>query len=351
MVLGPGGLMRPDLPMLLEKLRPDARHAVMDLVAQARIDVSAWAVKVDPKNPGHAMPVAQPRANPKYCYDWAFGDEAQGYVLCVWHASLKVIQLPIGPGIGYEENIRELALSLDRIAIDRSRDTAERNRARDQARRARAFDIALQRAFHKNVPVQLIINEGDRRPLDELGKSKSTVKLRKLDTERWFVHSYNKEGLPLLVRAIPRQNPDGSTPLHVEASTLASAVVADATEPATLHAQVVNHSPALVDQFSAMQPATTRDAMVTLRDRSSAVREHVLRRAAGHCEWCGRAGFVTASGAIYLETHHIKPLAEDGPDHSSNVIALCPEDHRRAHYAQGREDLAKQLAAKVQAIE
>ena len=36
---------------LLEQLRPRARHAGMDLVAQAGIEVSAWAFKRDPKNP------------------------------------------------------------------------------------------------------------------------------------------------------------------------------------------------------------------------------------------------------------------------------------------------------------
>lgn len=35
----------------LEQLRPRARHAVMDLVAQADIDLSAWAFNCDPKDP------------------------------------------------------------------------------------------------------------------------------------------------------------------------------------------------------------------------------------------------------------------------------------------------------------
>ena len=180
--------MNADLNALLEELRPRARHAVMDLLAHAGIDVSGWATKRDPKDPDRTVQVVEPRANPNYCYEWAFGDEAQGYVLCVWHASLKPVQLATGFAIGYGENIRELALSLDRIAIDRTRDSAERNRARDQARRARAFDAVLQRAFRKHVPVRLIINEGDRRPLEELGKSKSTVKLRQLDDAKWFMH-------------------------------------------------------------------------------------------------------------------------------------------------------------------
>ena len=43
--------MSSQLQAVLEQLRPRSRHAVMDLVAQAGIDVSAWAFKRDPKNP------------------------------------------------------------------------------------------------------------------------------------------------------------------------------------------------------------------------------------------------------------------------------------------------------------
>jgi 5-methylcytosine-specific restriction enzyme A len=320
----------------------------MDLVAQAGIDVSAWAIKRDPKNPERSVPVAEPRANPNYCYEWAFGDEAQGYVLCVWHASLKVVQLPEGPAIGYGENIRELALSLDRIAIDRTRDTAERNRARDQARRARAFDVAIQRAFRKQVPVRLIINEGDRRPLEELGKSRSTVKLRALDSELWFVHDYDDGGLPLLVRGV--QMARNEAPDDMAAAAVASSQQLAPSVQVEPDAASPPPAPVYVDQFAALAPAATREATVMVRERSAAVRERVLRRAAGHCEWCGRPGFLTVAGAVYLETHHVVPLADDGPDHESNVIALCPEDHRRAHCGHDRDDMMLGLLVRLAAV-
>jgi hypothetical protein len=105
--------------------------------------------------------------------------------------------------------------------------------------------------------------------------------------------------------------------------------------------------PAFVDQFSALGPAASRETVVTVRDRAPAVRERVLQRAAGHCEWCGKLGFKTVSGAVYLETHHVIPLAEDGPDHETNMLALCPDDHRRAHHAHDREDLTDQLRGKL----
>jgi 5-methylcytosine-specific restriction protein A len=41
------------------------------------------------------------------------------------------------------------------------------------------------------------------------------------------------------------------------------------------------------------------------------------------------------------------PLAEDGPDHETNMLALCPDDHRRAHHAHDREDLTDQLRGKL----
>jgi len=64
------------------------------------------------------------------------------------------------------------------------------------------------------------------------------------------------------------------------------------------------------------------------------VRQQVLRRSGGCCEWCGIAGFKTLAGAVYLETHHVIPLCEGGADTVANVIALCANDHRRAHFCE-----------------
>jgi 5-methylcytosine-specific restriction protein A len=43
-------------------------------------------------------------------------------------------------------------------------------------------------------------------------------------------------------------------------------------------------------------------------------------------------GFLLPDGSHYLEAHHIITLAKQGPDTVDNVIALCPSDHREAHY-------------------
>lgn len=73
------------------------------------------------------------------------------------------------------------------------------------------------------------------------------------------------------------------------------------------------------------------------------VRKNALIRANGKCEWCGESGFVMADGKIYLETHHIVPLSEDGLDTEKNVAALCPNHHREAHHGVIKTEMRKKL--------
>ena len=314
----------------LASLLPTQRLSVMDLVEQAGIDVTPWHTTAE------GRPVKNPKANPSFCYDWAFGSEKEGFLVCIWHGSLKLLDFPSGQAIVYNENFRDLALGLDRKAIDRTQPSEERNRARSQAHRARAFDRALQLSFRRAMPVRVIVLEGDRRQREELGKASSTVDARKLDTENWFMHAYdNDTGNVLLVRGV------------VLASVELPAAEGEVDAPLKTPDQA---SPELdrskyVDQLSVPAPPTMREATVLLRDRSAAVREAVLIRAGGLCELCNEPGFVTAAGSIYLETHHVVPLADSGPDHPSNVVAICPQDHRRAHYAAERDEIAIRLTA------
>ncbi len=320
----------------LAGLLPTQRLSVMDLVEQAGIDVTPWHTTTDGRQ------VRNPRANPSFCYDWAFGSEKEGFLVCIWHGSLKVLGLPTDQAIVYNENFRDLALGLDRKAIDRTQPGDERNRARSQAKRARAFDLALQRSFRRARPVRVIVLEGDRRGREELGKDSSTVDARKLDAENWFMHAYdNDTGNVMLVRGLALESVD----------VPAAVTDAETSVIAPLGAEPEIDRPQYVDQFSAPEPPTVREATVLLRDRSAAVRETVLMRAGGICELCNEPGFITAAGSVYLETHHVVPLANNGPDHPTNVVAICPKDHRRAHYAADRDEIAVQLKNIVAAKE
>jgi hypothetical protein len=50
-----------------------------------------------------------------------------------------------------------------------------------------------------------------------------------------------------------------------------------------------------------------------------------------------RSPFNLANGQPYLEVHHVKPLAEGGPDLVENAVALCPNCHRRCHLSVDRD--------------
>jgi 5-methylcytosine-specific restriction protein A len=49
------------------------------------------------------------------------------------------------------------------------------------------------------------------------------------------------------------------------------------------------------------------------------------------------------NGNVFLETHHVIPLSQNGPDEEWNVVAICPNDHRGAHFAEDRMALRDQL--------
>ncbi|HOC44119.1 MAG TPA: HNH endonuclease signature motif containing protein [Thermoanaerobaculales bacterium] len=88
------------------------------------------------------------------------------------------------------------------------------------------------------------------------------------------------------------------------------------------------------------------------RRRSLAVRAYVLKRACGRCECCGQtAPFKNRYGGPYLEPHHIRRLADEGPDHPRWVAALCPNCHRRIHSGIDGDALNHSLSEKIEGIE
>jgi 5-methylcytosine-specific restriction endonuclease McrA len=67
--------------------------------------------------------------------------------------------------------------------------------------------------------------------------------------------------------------------------------------------------------------------------RNPYISEYVKRKSNGICQDCKQpAPFVNRrTGEPYLETHHLIPLSEGGKDTLDNVIALCPNCHRKRH--------------------
>jgi 5-methylcytosine-specific restriction enzyme A len=84
--------------------------------------------------------------------------------------------------------------------------------------------------------------------------------------------------------------------------------------------------------------------------RDPKIRAAVLRRAKGKCEHCDELGFSLKSLKHYVEAHHIIHLSMDGPDTMENVIALCPNHHREAHYGSKSDVLERELMKKLKAL-
>ncbi len=79
----------------------------------------------------------------------------------------------------------------------------------------------------------------------------------------------------------------------------------------------------------------------TQRERDPFVSEHVKRRAKGLCDLCNMpAPFKDKNNKPYLESHHVKWLADGGEDTIDNAVALCPNCHRKMHICNDPKDVA-----------
>lgn len=70
--------------------------------------------------------------------------------------------------------------------------------------------------------------------------------------------------------------------------------------------------------------------------RDPKVVAHALLKAEGICHDCRKQGpFISrVTGLPYLEVHHVRMLKDGGSDTPDNVIAVCPNCHRKRHYGQ-----------------
>lgn len=229
-------------------------------------------------------------SNPTYCYKWSFLEPGNVIVLSLWFEDLK-----FDDGIIYQDrNIRQIGQGLQGPS----------------KRRAFEMDCDIKAAWQTGISVRVIVC--DRNP-----ENPSRATKRILDPLVWGVKSYDET----------------SGECRLERGYL---------------------SFPFVDQFS-MQEAQDhqvmrRDCNGTVFERNADVKRRVLVRAQGKCEYCGEEGFRTAGRQIYLESHHIIPLSEFGPDNESNIAALCPNHHREAHYGFSKEEIKIELLKKIQCL-
>ena len=74
------------------------------------------------------------------------------------------------------------------------------------------------------------------------------------------------------------------------------------------------------------------------------VRKYVLNRAKGKCQLCDQpAPFLDQSGKPYLELHHVVPFVLGGNGSKDNLVALCPNCHKKMDICPTEADLNKLL--------
>lgn len=274
----------------ISEIKPIRRQRLIDLVKAAGIDVSDWKNFKGGKK--------KEASNPRYCRNYSFFGPNNVTVVTLFHNSMK-------------EKDGSVVVR-NAIKDTNMRQFASKKKGQEK-RRALEFDGAIQRAYENRLPIRVIVCDGKRRSENQTGGKASHVSKRLLDPISWTVSEYNrKTGDCTLVRGTHR----------------------------------------FVDQFSVqsepIRKPEKRDISGQTYVRNPIVRSNVLLRANGKCEWCEERGFLMADGEIYLETHHVVPLSEDGLDTEKNVAALCPNHHREAHHgikkAQMRKRLLKRLA-------
>lgn len=127
----------------------------------------------------------------------------------------------------------------------------------------------------------------------------------------------------LEIAVAPRADPKDSGTLQQQLNERLQAALADTPEQRRQRLALAPKLPRVV--------TVTTSAFV----RNADVIAEVLLRAAGRCESClAPAPFVRRKDhSPYLEVHHKVRLADGGEDTVANAIALCPNCHRREHYA------------------
>jgi 5-methylcytosine-specific restriction enzyme A len=278
---------------VLDDLKPKQKLRIMDLLADAGIDVSHWK---DYRG-------KHPAANPKYCYNWSFEQPGELIAVCLWHSELK--------NLGGQILFHRLANLPERLgpgeAIWRRRDIE--------------FGVKFELAYRQQLPVRVVILDGVRHDVDRGRTKASKVEARLLDPVSWAVTNYDYVS--------------GNSTLTREANPVVPAVDASDFELAWFEGEA-------------------RRRFILHRRREGAARREkikdVLARNGGslYCE-VPRCGFDFTSkygklGEGYAHVHHLKPL-KFAPNAGrktllSDLAIVCPNCHAMIHLGGQCRDMA-----------
>jgi 5-methylcytosine-specific restriction protein A len=297
-----------------EDLRPNQLQLVKDVVAAAGLPTDAWGDRND---------------NTHENMKWCFGEAGKPNVAMIWWTGLDDSN-KTGP-VSFIDGTEKWAQE----AEDKKQKTA--------ATKARHLHSLIMQSFTKGTAIRVALVEGTGFNTD-----KEKVKKRVLDDELWYPHHYDPVTRQIVVmRGVPQ--PDGfdpqvevdcimkGLPLPLHGSLPAEPYVDPHIEPAE------NQAPPSENNAELAEPKT-RTTQTTVYARDPEVVRRVKERAAdGKCECCEKLGFPTARGGYYLEVHHVIPLNFERYDFEWNALAICPDEHKQAHFGINRGKLRDRM--------
>ncbi|CAD6562185.1 hypothetical protein LMG27952_07709 [Paraburkholderia hiiakae] len=199
--------------------------------------------------------------------------------------------------------------------VDEFTEWAEKNRSTAlpvQINRAYAVASLILDAYYKGAPLRVAVLDGITTMVGL--RERDEAHLRELDPLPWYPHHRDEMGRIVVYRNVPQ--PSGF-----------DAYLDDQARAEAKGQEAAPKKPIVTD---------TDGTAIYERDSSQVVA--VKQRANGICERCEQEGFKTPQGR-YLEAHHVIPLNCDGDDKEWNMVAICPNDHREAHYGANRDEL------------
>ena len=117
-------------------------------------------------------------------------------------------------------------------------------------------------------------------------------------------------------------------PLNTDSRSLVSWYEENERRAATLDISELARRAAMASPV----PRTVQLSSTTVYVRDPYVGEYAKKLAKGDCDLCTNpAPFLTANAEPYLESHHVIWLSRGGYDLINNVVALCPNCHRKMH--------------------
>lgn len=285
---------------VIKALYPTKTENVIDVVEACGHDIRPWGFN----KAGRV--VETPSTNQGRVHNWGFEHPGELSLVMLWHRKLRETDAGVTYTINPSEEYHQY----------REQGNTQRARSANELRR-----ILLQ-AHLQNQNLRVAIVAPDPRKSVE---DTASVKYRQLDDELWHIARFDQDTMEFDIVRGPRK-------------------LDAADDEAVLPAPAANtYGVGVVDQYTGSNRPDTYEYNGKVYRRDPKVRQAVLLRSNGACERCGEKGFLTINDEYYLESHHVIPLSEGGPDRDTNVVALCPAHHREAHFGMERDSLRELL--------